>query len=160
MSALHSVFGAAVIRRRREVASIKSAVLVVRKARPQASGHIRGLEVLGISAAWRVLGLGVQPLLRQSFDDPQRIARPLVEVDDVVLVVARAVAYRSAVLERWVCFCAGAAADPGGSGTRRDMPGAPHEGSQQCRLHTAFFRYFPEVLACETWPAAAQDAEE
>ena len=105
------------IRCRREVAAIEAAVLVVRKARPQAGRYIRGLEVFGISAAWRVLGLGVEPLLRQSFDDPQRIARPLVEVDDVVLVVARAVAYWSAVLERWVWFCAGAAADPCCCGT-------------------------------------------
>ena len=106
------------IRRRREVASIKSAVLVVREPRSQARGHIHGLEVLGISAAWRVLGLGVEPLLRQSFDDPQRIARPLVEVDDVVFVVARAMAYWSAMLECRVSWRRGrAAADPGSSGT-------------------------------------------
>ena len=106
------------VRRRREVASIKSAMLVVRKARPQARRHLRGLEVLGISAAWRVLGLGVEPLLRQSFDHPQRIARPLVEVDDVVLVVARAVAYWSAVLECRVAWRRRrAAANPGSSGT-------------------------------------------
>ena len=149
------------VRRGREVASIESAVLVVREPRPQAGRHVCCLKVARIAAAWRVLGLGVEPLLRQSFDDPQRIARPLVEVDDVVFVVARAVAYWSAVLECRVSWRRGrAAADPCRCGTRRDMPGAPHEGSQQCRLHTAFFRYFPEVLACETWPAAAQDAEE
>ena len=126
------------IRRRREVASIKSAVLVVRKARPQASGHIRGLEVLGISAAWRVLGLGIEPLLRQSFDHPQRIARPLVEIHDVVFVVARAMAYWSAVLECRVAWRRRrAAADPSGCGTRRNMPGAPHEGSQQSAGCTA-----------------------
>ena len=115
---LHRVFGAAVIRRRREVASIKAAVLVVRKARPQACGHVRGLEVLRISAAWRVLGLGVEPLLRQSFDDPQRIARPLVKMHHVVFVVARAMAYWSAMLECRVSWRRGrAAADPGSSGT-------------------------------------------
>ena len=156
LSALYSVFGASVVRRRREVASIESAVLVVREPRPQAGRHVCRLEVFGVSAAWRVLGLGVEPLLRQPLDDPQRIARPLVEVDDVVLVVARAVAYWRAVLERWVCFCAGAAADPGGSGTGRHMPGAPHKAAR-C---TAFFRIFPGLLASETWPAAAQDAGE
>ena len=87
---LHRVSGAAVIRRRREVAAVEAAVLVMREPRSQACGHVCGLEVLRISAAWRVLGLGVKPLLRQSFDHPQRIARPLVEVDDVILVVARA----------------------------------------------------------------------
>ena len=106
------------IRRRREMASIESAVLVVREPRPQAGRHIRGLEVLGISAAWRVLGLGVQPLLRQSFDDPQRVARPLVKMHDIVLVVARPMTDRSAVLECRVSWRRGrAAADPGGSGT-------------------------------------------
>ena len=106
------------IRRRREVASIKSAVLVVREPRPQAGRHIQSLQVARVAAAWRVLGLGVQPLLRQSFDDPQRIARPLVEVDDVVLVVARAVAYWSAVLECRVAWRRRrAAADPSGCGT-------------------------------------------
>ena len=116
------------IRRRREVASIKSAVLVVREPRPQAGRHVCRLEVSGISAAWRVLGLGVQPLLRQSFDDPQRIARPLVEVDDVVFVVARAVAHGCAMLESWVAWRRRrVAADPSGCGTRRHMPGAPHE---------------------------------
>ena len=127
-SALHSVFGASMIRRRREVASVIARMLVVREPRPQACGHIRGLEVLGISAAWRVLGLGVEPLLRQSFDDPQRIARPLVEVDDVVFVVARAVAHGCAMLESWVAWRRRrVAADPSGCGTRRHMPGAPHE---------------------------------
>jgi hypothetical protein len=107
-----------VIRRRREVASIKSAVLVVRKARPQASGHIRGLEVLGISAAWRVLGLGVEPLLRQPLDHPQRVSRSLVKMHHVVFVVARAMAYWSAMLECRVSWRRGrAAADPGSSGT-------------------------------------------
>ena len=116
------------IRRRREVASIKSAVLVVREPRPQAGRHVCGLKVARVSAAWRVLGLGVQPLLRQSFDDPQRIARPLVEVDDVVFVVARAVAHGCAMLESWVAWRRRrVAADPSGCGTRRHMPGAPHE---------------------------------
>ena len=101
-SALDSISGAAVVRRRREVASIKSAMLVVRKARPQARRHIRGLEVLGISAAWRVLGLGVEPLLRQSFDDPQRIARPLVKVHYIIIVVARPVAHGCPMLQGWV----------------------------------------------------------
>ena len=116
--ALDSVPRTAVIRCRREVAAVEAAVLVVRQPRPQARRHIRGLEVLGISAAWRVLGLGIEPLLRQSFDDPQRIARPLVEIHDVVFVVARAVAYWSAVLESWVAWRRRrAAADPGSSGT-------------------------------------------
>ena len=116
------------IRRRREVASIKSAVLVVREPRPQAGRNTLRLEVSGISAAWRVLGLGVEPLLRQSSDDPQRIARPLVEVDDVVFVVARAVAHGCAMLESWVAWRRRrVAADPSGCGTRRHMPGAPHE---------------------------------
>ena len=106
------------IRRRREVASIKSAVLVMREPRSQARGHIRGLEVLGISAAWRVLGLGVEALLRQSFDDPQRVPRPLVEMHNKVLVVARPMTDRSAVLESWVAWRRRrAAADPSGCGT-------------------------------------------
>ena len=106
------------IRRRREVASIKSAVLVVREPRPQAGRNTLRLEVFGVSAAWRVLGLGVEPLLSQSFDDPQRIARPLVEIHDVVFVVARAMAYWSAVLECRVAWRRRrAAADPGSSGT-------------------------------------------
>ena len=106
------------IRRRREVASIESAVLVVRKARPQARRHISDLKILGISAAWRVLGLGVEPLLRQPFDDPQRVPAPLVEMHDVVFVVARAMAYWSAMLECRVSWRRGrAAADPGSSGT-------------------------------------------
>ena len=117
---------------RREVASIKSAVLVVREPRPQADRHVCRLEVSGISAAWRVLGLGVEPLLRQSFDDPQRIARPLVEVDDVVFVVARAMAYWSAVLERWVIGCSSTAADPSCCGTGRHMPRAPHCVQHSC----------------------------
>ena len=116
--ALDSISGAAMIGRRREVASIKAAVLVVREPRSQACGHVCGLKIPRVAAAWRVLGLGVEPLLRQSFDHPQRIARPLVEVDDVVLVVARAVAYWSAVLESWVAWRRRrAAADPGSSGT-------------------------------------------
>ena len=131
-SALDSISGAAVIRRRREVASVIARMLVVREPRPQACGHIRGLEVLGISAAWRVLGLGIEPLLRQSFDHPQRIARPLVEIHDVVFVVARAMAYWSAVLECRVAWRRRrAAADPSGCGTRRHMPRAPH-----CSLHS------------------------
>ncbi len=106
------------IRRRREVASIKSAVLVVREPRPQSGRHVCGLEVLGVSAAWRVLGLGVEPLLRQSFDDPQRVSRSLVKVHNVVFVVARAVAYWRAMLECRVSWRRGrAAADPGSSGT-------------------------------------------
>ena len=106
------------IRRRREVASIKSAVLVVREPRPQAGRHVCGLEVLGVSAAWRVLGLGVEPLLRQSFDDPQRIARPLVEIHYIILVVARPMAHGCAVLERRMAWRRRrTAADPGSSGT-------------------------------------------
>ena len=106
------------IRRRREVASIKSAVLVMRQPRPQSGRNTLRLEVFGVSAAWRVLGLGVEPLLRQSFDHPQRIARPLVEVHYIVVVVARAVAYRSAVLECGVAWRRRrAAADPSGCGT-------------------------------------------
>ena len=125
------------IRRRREVASIKSAVLVVRKARPQARRHIRGLEVLGISAAWRVLGLGVEPLLRQPLDHPQRVSRSLVKMHHVVFVVARAMAYWSAMLECRVSWRRGrAAADPGSSGTGRHSPRAPHKGRAGC---TAFF---------------------
>ena len=117
-SALHSVSGAAVIRRRREVASIKAAVLVVREPRPQSGRHVCGLKVARVAASRRRFRLGVEPLLRQPLDDPQRIARPLVEVDDVVLVVARAVAYWSAVLESWVAWRRRrAAADPGSSGT-------------------------------------------
>ena len=117
-SALDSISGAAVIRRRREVASIESAVLVVREPRPQAGRHVCRLEVLGISAAWRVLRLGVEPLLRQPLDDPQRIARPLVKMHHVVFVVARAMAYWSAMLECRVSWRRGrAAADPGSSGT-------------------------------------------
>ena len=104
------------IRRRREVASIESAVLVVREPRPQACGHIRGLEVLGISA-WRVLGLGVEALLRQPLDDPERISCTLVKMHNKVFVVARPMTDRSAVLERWVIGCSCTAADPGGSGT-------------------------------------------
>ena len=115
--ALNSVSGAAVIGSGGQVTSIKTAVLVVRKARPQACGHVYGLKIARVAAAWRRFRLGVEALLRQSFDDPQRIARPLVEVDDVVFVVARPMTDRCAVLECWVCFCAGAAADPGGSGT-------------------------------------------
>ena len=106
------------IRRWREVASIESAVLVVRKPRSQACGHIQSLQVARVPASRRRFSLGVQPLLRQSFDDPERIARPLVEVDDVVLVVARAVAYWSAVLECRVAWRRRrAAANPGSSGT-------------------------------------------
>ncbi len=120
------------IRRRREVASIKSAVLVVREPRPQAGRHVCRLEVSGISAAWRVLGLGVEPLLRQSFDDPQRIARSLVKIDDVVFVVARAMAYWRAVLERWVIGCSSTAADPSCCGTGRHMPRAPHCVQHSC----------------------------
>ena len=106
------------IRRRREVASIKSAVLVMREPRPQAGRHVCCFKVARVSAAWRVLGLGVEPLLRQSFDDPQRIARSLVKIDDVVFVVARAMAYWSAMLECRVSWRRGrAAADPGSSGT-------------------------------------------
>ena len=106
------------IRRRREVASIKSAVLVMRQPRPQSGRHVCGFEVFGISAAWRVLGLGVEPLLRQSFDHPQRVSRSLVIVHNVVLIVARAVAYWSAVLECWVAWRRRrAAADPRCCGT-------------------------------------------
>ena len=137
-SALDSIFGAAVVRRRREVASVIARVLVVSKARPQAGRNTLRLEVLGISAAWRVLGLGIEPLLRQSFDHPQRIARPLVEIHDVVFVVARPMTDRSAVLECRVAWRRRrAAADPSGCGTRRNMPGAPHEGSQQSAGCTA-----------------------
>ena len=106
------------IRGRREMASIKSAVLVMREPRPQAGRHVCGLKVARVAASRRRFSLGVQPLLRQSFDDPQRIARPLVKIDDVVFVVARPMAYGSAVLERWVSWRRGrAAADPGSSGT-------------------------------------------
>ena len=116
--ALDSVPRTAVIRCRREVASIKAAVLVVREPRPQSGRHVCGLKVARVAASRRRFRLGVEPLLRQPFDDPQRIARPLVEVDDVVLVVARAVAYWSAVLECRVSWRRGrAAADPGSSGT-------------------------------------------
>ena len=132
------------IRRRREVASVIARMLVVRKARPQARRHIRGLKIARVAAAWRVLGLGIEPLLRQSFDHPQRIARPLVEIHDVVFVVARAMAYWSAVLEcrvAWRRRCA--AADPSGCGTRRNMPGAPHKGSQHSAGCTLPFYGFP-----------------
>ena len=106
------------IRRRREVASIKSAVLVVREPRPQAGRNTLRLEVFGVSAAWRMPGLGAQPLLRQQLDDPQRIARPLVKMHDIVLVVARPMTYRRAVLERRVSWRRRrAAADPSSSGT-------------------------------------------
>ena len=120
------------IRRRREVASIKSAVLVVREPRPQAGRHVCCLKVARVSAAWRVLGLGVEPLLRQSFDDPQRIARPLVKMHDIVLVVARPMTDRSAVLERWVIGCSSTAADPSCCGTGRHMPRAPHCSQHSC----------------------------
>ena len=103
---------------RREVASVIARVFIVGKPRPQAGRHIQSLQVARVAAAWRVLGLGVQPLLRQSFDDPQRIARSLVEIHDVVFVVARAMAYWSAMLECRVSWRRGrAAADPGSSGT-------------------------------------------
>ena len=106
------------IRRRREVASIKSAVLVMRQPRPQSGRNTLRLEVFGVSAAWRVLGLGVEALLRQSFDDPQRVSRSLVKMHHVVFVVARAMAYWSAMLECRVSWRRGrAAADPGSSGT-------------------------------------------
>ena len=135
---LHCVFGTSVVRGRREVASVIARMLVVREPRPQSGRHIRGLEVLGISAAWRVLGLGIEPLLRQSFDHPQRIARPLVEIHDVVFVVARAMAYWSAVLECRVAWRRRrAAADPSGCGTRRNMPGAPHEAARCTALFTS-----------------------
>ena len=128
------------IRRRREVASIESAVLVVRQPRPQAGRHVCGLKIARLAAAWRVLGLSVEALLRQPLDDPERVSRPLVEVHDVVLIVARPMTDRSAVLERWVAWRRRrAAADPGGSGTRRHMPGAPHEGSlQSAGCHSLF----------------------
>ena len=116
-SALDSISGAAVIRRRREVASVIARMLVVREPRPQACGHIRGLEVLGISAAWRVLGLGVEALLRQPLDDPERISCTLVKMHNKVFVVARPMTDRSAVLQRWVRGCSNTAADPGSSGT-------------------------------------------
>jgi len=106
------------IGRRREVASIKAAVLVVREPRPQARWHIRGLKIARIFAAWRVLGLGVEPLLRQPLDHPQRVSRSLVKMHHVVFVVARAMAYWSAMLECRVSWRRGrAAADPGSSGT-------------------------------------------
>ena len=131
-SALDSISGAAVIRRRREVASVIARMLVVREPRPQAGRHVCCLKVACVAAAWRVLGLGVEPLLRQSLDDPQRIARPLVEVHDVILVVARPMTDRSAVLERRMAWRRRrAAADPGSSGARRHMPRAPH-----CSLHS------------------------
>ena len=118
MSALHSVFGAAVIRRRREVASIKAAMLVVREPRPQAGRHVQSLQVARVAAARRVLGLGVEPLLRQPLDHPQRVSRSLVKMHHVVFVVARAMAYWSAMLECRVSWRRGrAAADPGSSGT-------------------------------------------
>ena len=117
-SALHSVFGASMIRRRREVASVIARMLVVRKARPQAGRHVCGLKIARVAAAWRVLGLGVQPLLRQSFDDPQRVSRPLVKVHYKLIVVSSPVAHWCAVLECWVDWRRRrAAADPGGSGT-------------------------------------------
>ena len=130
--ALDSISGAAMVGSRREVASVIARMLVVREPRPQAGRHIRGLEVLGISAAWRLLGLGVEPLLRQSFDDPQRIARPLVKMHDIVLVVARPMTDRSAVLERWVIGCSSTAADPSCCGTGRHMPRAPHCVQHSC----------------------------
>ena len=114
---LDSVSGAAVIRRRREVASVIARMLVVRKARPQAGRHVCGLKVARVSAAWRVLGLGVEPLLRQSFDDPQRVPRPLVKMHYIILVVARPVAHRCAMLERRMRGRSCTAADPGSSGT-------------------------------------------
>ena len=106
------------IRRRREVASIKAAVLVVREPRPQSGRHIRGLEVFRVAASRRRLGLGVEPLLRQPLDHPQRVSRSLVKMHHVVFVVARAMAYWSAMLECRVSWRRGrAAADPGSSGT-------------------------------------------
>ena len=120
------------IRRRREVASIKSAVLVMREPRPQVDRHVCRLEVSGISAAWRVLGLGVEPLLRQSLDDPEWVSRPLVKMHDIVLVVARPMTDRSAVLERWVIGCSSTAADPSCCGTGRHMPRAPHCVQHSC----------------------------
>ena len=103
---------------RREVASVIARVFIVGKPRPQAGRHIQSLQVARVAAAWRVLGLGVEPLLRQSFDDPQRIARPLVKMHDIVLVVARPMTYRRAVLERRVSWRRRrAAADPSSSGT-------------------------------------------
>ena len=101
-AALDSISGAAVIRRRREVASIKSAVLVMRQPRPQSGRNTLRLEVFGVSAAWRVLGLGVEPLLSHSFDDPQRIARPLVKMHYIIIVVARPVAHGCPMLQGWV----------------------------------------------------------
>ena len=119
---------------RREVASIKSAVLVVREPRPQAGRHVCGLKVARVSAAWRVLGLGVEPLLRQPLGDPQRIARPLVEVHYKVFVVARPMTDRSAVLERWVIGCSSTAADPSCCGTGRNMPRTPHCLQHSCSV--------------------------
>ena len=117
-SALHSVFGAAVVCRRRKVASIKAAVLVVREPRSQACGHVCGLKIARVAAAWRVLGLGVEPLLRQPLDHPQRVSRSLVKMHHVVFVVTRAMAYWSAMLECRVSWRRGrAAANPGSSGT-------------------------------------------
>ena len=126
------------IRRRREVASIKAAVLVVREPRPQAGRHVCGLKVARVAASRRRFSLGVESLLRQPLDDPQRVSRSLVEVDDVVFVVARAVAYWSAVLEcrvAWRCRCA--AADPRGCGARRHMPCTPHSSQHSTSSRAA-----------------------
>jgi hypothetical protein len=121
-----------VIRRRREVAAVEATVLVMREPRPQAGRHVCRLEVSGISAAWRVLGLGVEPLLRQPLDDPEWVSRPLVKMHDIVLVVARPMTDRSAVLERWVIGCSSTAADPSCCGTGRHMPRAPHCVQHSC----------------------------
>ena len=106
------------IRRRREVASIKAAVLVVREPRPQSGRHVCGLKIARVAASRRRFSLGVEPLLRQSFDDPERISRSLVEMHYIILVVTRAMAYWCAMLECRVSWRRGrAAADPGSSGT-------------------------------------------
>ena len=64
------------------------------------------------------LALGVEPLLRQPLDHPQRVSRSLVKMHHVVFVVARAMAYWSAMLECRVSWRRGrTAADPGSSGT-------------------------------------------
>ena len=116
--ALNSVSGAAVVSSGGQVAAVEATVLVVREPRSQACGHVCGLKIPRVAAAGRVLGLGVEPLLRQPLDHPQGVSRSLVKMHHVVFVVARAMAYWSTMLECRVSWRRGrAAADPGSSGT-------------------------------------------